>query len=129
MNGECIEERLSRHYLQYYTNYLVLIIICCVHSASYKNSFYYTSFNRRPQLEFTKLSEVRHSTFYPVHFFNTQKMWLLTSISISLPEGLLKPGALVDVNADGIQRVTNGSYAFIKVISQFFSFFDLLGNN
>jgi hypothetical protein len=50
-------------------------------------------------------------------------------IYISLPEGLLKPGALVDVNADGIQRVTNGSYAFIKVISQFFSFFDLLGNN
>jgi hypothetical protein len=40
-------------------------------------------------------------------------------IYISLPEGLLKPGALVDVNADGIQRVTNGSYAFIKVIAQF----------
>jgi hypothetical protein len=37
-----------------------------------------------------------------------------------LLEGLLKQqGALVDANADGVQRVTNGSYAFIKVIAQF----------
>nr|CAH0107788.1 unnamed protein product [Daphnia galeata] len=37
-----------------------------------------------------------------------------TGVYKTIGEGLLKPGALVDVNADGIQRVTNGSYAFIK---------------
>lgn len=33
-----------------------------------------------------------------------------------ITEGLLKPGVLVDVNTDGVERVTNGSYAFIKVV-------------
>lgn len=34
---------------------------------------------------------------------------------IGLLEGLLKPGVLVERNKDGVERVTNGSYAFIKV--------------
>ncbi|KAK4022871.1 hypothetical protein OUZ56_008315 [Daphnia magna] len=38
-----------------------------------------------------------------------------TGVFKTIGEGLLRqPTALVDVNADGIQRVTNGSYAFIK---------------
>ncbi|XP_046458798.1 glutamate receptor ionotropic, kainate 3-like isoform X2 [Daphnia pulex] len=38
-----------------------------------------------------------------------------TGVYKTIGEGLLKQqGALVDANADGVQRVTNGSYAFIK---------------
>jgi hypothetical protein len=47
--------------------YSIPIIIWCVRVASHKTALYDISF-RRPQLEFTKLLEVRHSTFFHVNF-------------------------------------------------------------